>query len=136
MPFEQYAVNMLNAYAGEHFQQESPEGDAAAVAVARLLTRLYPKVPQGYNLLARAASLKQDWPETKKQLELALAQAPDDVLVIGNLGYCAEQLGDKAGAIARYRRVLALDRDPEENARAKSRLEALGKPATPPPARK
>jgi tetratricopeptide (TPR) repeat protein len=136
MSFERYAVDMLNAYSREHFEQESPEGDVAGVAVARLLVRLYPKYPQGYNLLALAASLKKDWPEARKQLELALVQAPDDVLVIGNLGYCAEQMGDKAGAIARYRRVLELDRDPDESARAKERLEALGKPVTPPPAKK
>jgi tetratricopeptide (TPR) repeat protein len=138
-PLDQAAVAMLNAFAAEHLEEKTAPGIKAGKAVAELLIKLFPLRPHGYSLLAAAASQRANWGEAARQLERALKHAPDDALVIANLGYCLEQSGDKAGAVARYRLVVELDDDPGEVARAKTRLaELTGSGATvkPAPAKK
>jgi tetratricopeptide (TPR) repeat protein len=122
---EDWQVNMLNTYAREHFEAGGDEQRKDGIAVAKLLTQQFPKRAEGYNLLGAGASMQGDWNEAKRQFEAAMGVAPRDALVVGNLGYCLEQLGDKKGAIAQYEKVVALDNDAGEIERAKSRLTAL-----------
>jgi len=124
-PLEDWQVDMINAYAREHFEKQSVEQGKAAVEVAKLLVKRFPKRAQGYNLLAAAATNHDDWQEVRRQLEAALKVAPEDSLVIDNLGNCLEKLGDKKGAIIQYRKLVTLNHDPEEVERAKSRISAL-----------
>ncbi len=122
---EDWQVTMLNTYAREHFDADGDEQWRDGIAVATLLTKQFPKRAEGYNLLAVGATMQGDWSAAKRQFEAALSVAPRDALVVGNLGYCLEKLGDNKGAIAQYEKVVALDNDASEVARAKSRLAAL-----------
>jgi tetratricopeptide (TPR) repeat protein len=122
---EDYQVDMLTSYASEHFEKGGAQEMKAVREIGRLGMRLFPRRAHGYNLVAAAASSREDWPEVKRQLESALRVAPDDPLVVANLGDCLEKLGDKKGAITRYRRVLELTDDPNLVHQAQSRLSAL-----------
>jgi tetratricopeptide (TPR) repeat protein len=122
---DDYRVDKLTAYAREHFEKRTARDIKATEEIARLLIRLFPKRAHGYNLLAAAASTRGDWRQVRRQLEAALAVAPDDVLVVANLAECMEKLGDKTAAVAQYRRVLQLTRDKDLIDRARQRLSAL-----------
>ena len=125
-PIDDYRVDMLTAYAREHFEKGTPQDTQATEEIGRLLVRLYPKRAHGYNLLAAASSTRGDWPKVRQQLEAALAVAPNDALVVTNLADCLEKLGDKPAAIIQYRRVLTLTRDQQFVDHARARLSALG----------
>lgn len=120
-----YQLGMLMNYAREHLQKQNPTDEAAAKAVAGLITREFPRRPHGYNLLAALASIHNDWPETERWLLLASEQDPRDSLVLSNLGYCHEHQGNLPAARARYRRVIELDNNPDLVRKAKARLMEL-----------
>ena len=119
---EDYQVAMLNNYANEHFQKENDEDDKAGTSVAELLVRLFPKRAQGYNLLAAAASYREDWKECVKWLDKGLQVAPADSLVIANKAMSLEKLGDLKGAKACYKEIVRLNNDSEQVSNAKQKL--------------
>ena len=113
---------MLASYAREHLQMQNEADDRAGKAVAELLIKIFPKRPHGYNFMGALASYEGNWTEVKKWLLLALEQDPDDSLVIANLGYCYEKLGDTNSSIEQYKRVINLNNNPEQVKRAKAKL--------------
>ena len=119
---EDYQVDMLASYAREHLQMQNEADDRAGKAVAELLIKIFPKRPHGYNFMGALASYEGNWTEVKKWLLLALEQDPDDSLVIANLGYCYEKLGDTNSSIEQYKRVINLNNNPEQVKRAKAKL--------------
>jgi len=120
-----YQVDMLNAYAREHFEKETAYDDNAGVQVAQLLIRKFPKYAQGYNLMAAAASFKGDWKGSVLWLDKALAVAPADSLVWANKGRGLEKLKDPAGARKCYEKIIQLNNDPDYVKAAKEELMKL-----------
>jgi tetratricopeptide (TPR) repeat protein len=124
-PIEEYQLDMLTAYAREHLEKRDKTNDEAGKAVAELIMKLFPKKPHGYNLMGALASYTNDWSLVKKWLLLALEQDPRDSLVVGNLGFCNERLGDIQSAIVQYRKIIELNNDPELVESAKAKLAKL-----------
>jgi tetratricopeptide (TPR) repeat protein len=118
-----YKAGILNDCARKHFELETKEGDKAGAKVAALLKRLYPGRVEGYNLLAAAAFFRHDWAGAKKELVLAVKQAPTDTVIRANLGRCLAELGDKKGAREQYQKVVILNKVPELVKKAKKWLE-------------
>jgi len=121
-PLADFQIDMLNSYSNEHFQKETKADDIAGVAVAKLLMKYFPKRAQGYNLMAAAASYKNDWNECLSWLNQALHVAPTDSLVWANKAKCLEKLHDLSGAKECYKEIIRLNNDPDHVKQAKNAL--------------
>jgi Flp pilus assembly protein TadD len=122
---ESYAVGLLSNYATEHYHLPTPADNDAGTAVASLLVKLFPERFEGYRELGWAAVYRRDYAEAHKQFLQATKLAPSNSLVLSSLAFAAKRIGDKAGAIAAYKRVLALDNEAEEVKAAKVYLTEL-----------
>jgi tetratricopeptide (TPR) repeat protein len=97
------------------------EGEAAK-AIGELTVELFPDKPHGYNLVSHYYFDRGNYEMDKIWLNKALAQAPDDSLLWANLADCEQKLGHHTEALAIYRRIVQLDNDPKQVARAKRAL--------------
>lgn len=116
---EEFGLTMLNQYAVEHYQGAEEE---TAKAIGELTVELFPDKPQGYNLVSHYYFDRGNFETDKIWLKKALEQAPDDSLMWANLADCELQLGHHTEALTIYRRIVQLDNDPKQVARAKRAL--------------
>ena len=99
-----------------------------AIRVAREGLQKHPNYPSARMTLGRALLDTGDWAAARTEFELVLKSAADNILASRYLGECLESLGDREGAIARYKATLALA--PGEK-HVLARLHELGKGAAP-----
>lgn len=79
--------------------------DSAAVYARRLIAAT-PDSVDSHRLLARIHQDAKRWPEAIAAWRSARQLAPDDPLIMLDLGFCLEQSGDVAGAIAMGREAI------------------------------
>ena len=98
-----------------------------AIRVAREGLQRHPNYPSARMTLGRALLDTGDWAAARTEFELVLKSAADNILASRYLGECLESLGDREGAIARYKATLLMA--PGEK-HVLARLQGLEKGAT------
>lgn len=81
----------------------------AATARLEKAVRLDPEHVETQFLLGVAAYLDDDIPLAERRFNLALAEAPDSVAILTNLGLCAIQSKKPAAAVRHWAKAAALD---------------------------
>ena len=79
-----------------------------AIRVAREGLQKHPNYPSARMTLGRALLDTGDWAAARTEFELVLKGAADNILASRYLAECLENLGDRDGAIARYKATLAM----------------------------
>jgi hypothetical protein len=79
-----------------------------AIGVAREGLQKHPNYPSARMTLGRALFDTGDWPAARAEFELVLKGAPDNILASRLLAESLENLGDASGAVAQYKKTLAL----------------------------
>jgi tetratricopeptide (TPR) repeat protein len=79
-----------------------------AIRVAREGLQKHPNYPSARMTLGRALLDTGDWAAARTEFELVLKSAADNILASRYLAECLENLGDRDGAIARYKSTLAM----------------------------
>jgi tetratricopeptide (TPR) repeat protein len=79
-----------------------------AIRVAREGLQKHPNYPSARMTLGRALLDTGDWTAARTEFEIVLKSAPDNILASRYLGECLENLGDREGAVARYKATLAM----------------------------
>jgi tetratricopeptide (TPR) repeat protein len=71
---------------------------------------------QSLRLLGEAYIRQKNWSEARKQFDLALGIAPDDVEALDGLATSLDGLGDREGALAAYRQAMEIGAQGEQKA--------------------
>jgi Tetratricopeptide repeat len=103
-----------------------------AIGVAREGLQKHPNYPSARLTLGRALYDTGEWAAARSEFEQVLKGAPDNILASRLLAESLENLGDTPGAVARYKKTLALAPGDKQ---VMARLEALeggGSPAAVP----
>ncbi len=79
-----------------------------AIRVGREGLQKHPNYPSARMTLGRALLDTGDWASARTEFELVLKNAADNILASRYLAECLENLGDRDGAIARYKATLAM----------------------------
>jgi tetratricopeptide (TPR) repeat protein len=106
---------------------EAPDDPDRLVDLARLLALTIDptRADVQYDLAAVLAEMRR-WPEATAVLEARLAQEPDDVVALYDLGAVRANAGDAEGAREWFRRVATTATDTTLRRRAEQALERLG----------
>ena len=79
-----------------------------AIQVARAGLKAHPSYPSARMTLGRALLDTGDWAAARSEFENVLTGAPDNILASRYLAECLENLGDREGALGRYKSTLAM----------------------------
>lgn len=103
-------VNIMHDYICEWLEQE--EGLAYAIPVAEQLVAWFPENPVALNDLAISYLYNGNLEDARPVLERANALKPDDLIVLSNLAYTCEDLGDYDTAL-QYAEQLIMSGNPD-----------------------
>ena len=124
-PPETFVPQTLHEYAAFHVEQrKGADAQARAIAIATLGTQSYPQHPYAFNLLAVIRHAQGDLRGALDYSEKAYALAPDDMLVLFNLGKTAAELGDLPRAREAFK-TAAKSKDPRIARNARAELKKL-----------
>jgi tetratricopeptide (TPR) repeat protein len=123
-PPDQFVAKKLHSYGLYYEKKENPEDDQRFLKIAMLATEQFPNLPYGFNDVAMFYSIGGDQAKTREWLEKANRIAPNDTLVLMNLGRICSKLGDNRAARKWYEEVVKVEPDGEYADQAK---DALGK---------
>lgn len=98
------------------------EDYAAAIRFLDDLVRLAPEFAEGWNQRATAYFLAGDYGRSMRDIEATLALEPRHFGALAGLGIILDRTGNKAGAVAAYRRALELHPNLEGAQRGVDRL--------------
>lgn len=119
----------VQEYSAKLYRAETPESDALCDKLCAAVIVAFPDHPYAYNIEAALASAQGNKREVLRYLELARSKAPDDAIVLVNLGHAYQQAGDNDKAKEAYARVISLDgADPSLKKQAQDALGQLAQP--------
>ena len=124
-PADKFVPEKLHSYGTYYGQKENPEDDQRFLKIAMYSAEQYPNHPYAFNDVAVYYSINKDYAKTREWLEKAHAADPKDGLVIYNLGYVSEKMGDKSAAKKWYEESLKVEPDGEHAEKAKQALAKL-----------
>jgi tetratricopeptide (TPR) repeat protein len=125
---EQALVHPLHQCALSYYSKETAEDDTRFFEVVQLMVQACPNRPETWNDLAISANLKKDWTGVQKALMKACEIAPEDSIVLYNLGTNSMKLGLRAVAIKAFEKVVHLNNDPETAKAARRELQKINSP--------
>src|SRR5437588_3965821 len=126
-PVDKFVPEKLHGYATYYGKNETPEDDERLLQIATYSAEQFPNHPYAFNDIAVYYSVNHDYAKTREWLEKAHQVDPKDSLVMYNLGYTSEKLGDKTAARKWYDAVIKAEPDGEDAGRAKEALAKLKK---------
>jgi tetratricopeptide (TPR) repeat protein len=126
-PADKFVPEKLHSYATYYGKKENPEDDKRMLKIATYLAEQFPNHPYAFNDVAVYYSVNKDFAKTREWLEKAHQIDPQDALVMYNLGYVSEKLGDKSAAQKWYEASLKAEPDGEHEQKAKQALAKLKK---------
>lgn len=126
-PADQFVPDKLHSYGLYYGKKENPEDDKRMLKIAMFSSEQFPNHPYAFNDVAVYYSINKDYPKTREWLEKAHQADPKDGLVIYNLAYVSEKMGDKSGAKKWYEESLKVEPDGEHAQKAKQALAKLKK---------
>ena len=124
-PWKQFLPESLQDYTATLYRLETKEGDQWCQELCEAIVKVYPDHPYAYNILAGVSSAHKDEQGCIRYLQIALEKAPDDTLVMFNLGDAYRRTGDKASAQRYYEMVLAHDAPVDVKEDAKKAIASL-----------
>ena len=126
-PPDRFVPEKLHSYGMYYEKKENPEDDKRFLKIATFAAEQFPNHPYAFNDIAVYYSVNHDYAKTREWLEKAHQVDPNDSLVMYNLGYTSEKLGDKTAARKWYDAVIKAEPDGEDAARAKEAIAKLKK---------
>ncbi len=115
----------LRGYISYYFNLHTPEGDEAALRLARLSITYYPGRSYTYGSIATYFSRRGDWARALKYLLIASLKDPRNSQAIWGIGNILVELGKKKEAGIYYQKVIDLNDDQELVEKAKAKLGVL-----------
>jgi len=126
-PQDQFLAEKIHSYGLFYEKKENPEGDRRFFKIAMLATERYPNLPYGFNDVAMFYSISGDQTKAREWLEKANRIAPNDTLVLMNLGRISLKLRDNRSARKWYEEVVRREPKGEYAEEAKNALKKLQK---------
>jgi tetratricopeptide (TPR) repeat protein len=126
-PENEFLADKLHSFARQQFELETKASDQRFFEIAQMTVRACPKSPKGYNDVAVYHGLAKNWKAAQPVLEKAASVAPDDALVLLNLGDNCVRLGKTDAARKAYQQVVEMKSDDRLVKVAQEKLEELGK---------
>jgi tetratricopeptide (TPR) repeat protein len=126
-PAEKFVPDKLHSYGLYYEKKENPEDDKRMLQIASFSAEQFPNHPYAFNDVAVYYSVNKDYAKTREWLEKAHQVDPEDGLVLYNLGYVSEKLGDKKSAQKWYEESLKTEAGEEYTQKAKQALAKLKK---------
>ena len=126
-PADQFVPDKLHSYATYYEKKENSEDDKRFLEIATYSSEQFPNHPYAFNDVAVYYSINKDYAKTREWLEKAHKIDPQDTLVMYNLGYTSEKLGDKNAARKWYEETLKANPKGDEAEKAKQGLAKLKK---------
>jgi tetratricopeptide (TPR) repeat protein len=124
-PPDEFIPETVQRYSGDLFNAASPEMDALSAKLCDATIDAFPNHPFAYNMKAVLANAANKPAEALRFLETASEKAPNDTLILLNLGDAYRKAGQGANAKKTYQRVLDLKK--AEDAHKKDARDALKK---------
>jgi tetratricopeptide (TPR) repeat protein len=126
-PADQFVPDKLHSYGIYYEKKENPEDDKRFLQIATFSAEQFPNHPYAFNDVAVYYSINKDYAKTREWLEKAHKIDPKDTLVMYNLGYTSEKLGDKNAARKWCEETLKANPEDDEAEKAKQALAKLKK---------
>jgi tetratricopeptide (TPR) repeat protein len=127
-PVRETTAKELSGFARNCYRRETKEGDQQFLAIARLTTEAFPEAVYGYNLLGTYYSaVEPDQPRAIENFRKALTIAPEDSLVLCNLGEAYLGASNPAEARLCFEKVVTLNNNEESVQLAKDALGRMSK---------
>ncbi len=126
-PVDQFVPEKLHSYGIYYEKKENPEDDKRFLEIATFSAEQFPHHPYAFNDVAVYYSVNKDYAKTREWLEKAHQIDPKDTLVMYNLGYTSEKMGDKSSARKWYEETLKADPEGDGAEKAKEALKKLKK---------
>jgi len=126
-PQDQFLAEKIHSYGLFYEKKENPEDDRRFFKIAMLATERYPNIPYGFNDVAMFYSISGDQAKAREWLEKANRIAPNDTLVLMNLGRISLKLRDNRSARKWYEEVIKREPKGEYAEQAKEALKKLQK---------
>ncbi len=101
---------------------QGPDQTEKASRLARLAMTYNEQDPYAYNALAVCHQIQGNSQHTLKYLLIALSRDPQNCMVLGNIGRLLSSLGKKKEARIYFKRVISLNREPDETKEVKAYL--------------
>ena len=117
----------LHSYSLYYGEKENDEDDKRMLKIATLSAEQFPNHPYALNDVAVYYSINKDYAKTREWLEKAHQADPKDGLVMYNLGYACEKLGDTKSAQKWYEESLKSPMNDDYAPKAKEALAKLRK---------
>lgn len=124
---DQFVPDKLHSYGLYYAQKENAEDDKRMLKIATFSAEQFPNHPYAFNDVAVYYSIKKDYPKTREWLEKAHQADPKDGLVMYNLGYVSEKMGDRSAAKKWYEENLKVEPDGDHAEKVKQALAKLKK---------
>jgi len=123
-PPDQFLAEKIHSYGMFYEKKENPEDDKRFFKIAMLATESFPNIPYGFNDVGMFYSISGEPTKAREWLEKANRIAPNDTLILMNLGRISLKLGDNRSARKWYEEVIK--REPKGEFAEQAR-NALGK---------
>jgi tetratricopeptide (TPR) repeat protein len=124
---DKFVPEKLHSYATYYGKKENPEDDKRLLKISTFSAEQFPNHPFAFNDVAVYYSVNKDYAKTREWLEKAHQVDPKDGLVLYNLGYVSEKLGDKKAAQKWYEDSLKAGPDDDYKQKATQALAKLRK---------
>lgn len=98
----------IQKYTTGLYHEETVGGDELCIKLCEATIAAYPKHPYAYNVRAAVAAAQGDKDGVVRFLEMASSRAPEDALILMNLGEAYAKLGQPARAKQTFEKVLKL----------------------------
>jgi tetratricopeptide (TPR) repeat protein len=124
-PADKFVPEKLHSYATYYGKKENPEDDKRMLKIATFSAEQFPNHPYAFNDVAVYYSINKDFAKTREWLEKAHQADPKDGLVIYNLGYVSEKMGDRSAAKKWYEESLKIEPHGDHAQKVKQALAKL-----------
>jgi tetratricopeptide (TPR) repeat protein len=122
---EKFIPEAIQGYTSELFGRGSKEALMLCEELCRATVKAFPNHPYAYNVLAGIADARGDKEEALKQLKAAHQKAPQDPLILANLGDFLRATGKTKEAIDAFTELLKLEIDADLRDYAQESLKEL-----------
>jgi tetratricopeptide (TPR) repeat protein len=123
-PPDQFLAEKIHSYGMYYEKKETPENDRRFFRIAMFATESFPNIPYGFNDVGMFYSVSGEPAKAREWLEKANRIAPNDTLILMNLGQIALKLHDDRSARKWFEEVIK--REPKGEFAEQAR-NALGK---------
>lgn len=126
-PAESFIPEAIQEYSTTLYQADTPATDALCSQLCSSIIDVFPEHPYAYNILAALATAQGKFDEALRLLQIASSKAPNDPLILLNLGDAYAKTHRKEQAIKSYKRVLEIKAEPSLKTQAEESIKKIEK---------